>query len=109
LQSEIVFNATAGTSYQIAVDGYSEATGNIALNVSTQGTVPGNNDLFANRTNLASATTVNTTGTNVGFTGESGEPAQSGVITSAWWQWTAPASGTVTVDTFGSKFNTYLT
>nr|MDJ0869539.1 hypothetical protein [Myxococcota bacterium] len=33
LQSEIVLHAVAGTTYQIAVDGYLSATGSIALNL----------------------------------------------------------------------------
>ncbi len=69
----------------------------------------GGNDLFADRIILGSAIFVVTSGTNVGFTGEADEPAQSGDITSAWWRWTAPATGTVTIDTFGSNFDTYLT
>ena len=42
---------------------------------------------------LGSAATVSATGNNVGYTGELGEPTQHHLITSAWWQWTAPASG----------------
>ena len=50
-----------------------------------------------------------TTGSNVGFTGEIGEPAQQGVINSAWWRWTAPATAAeVIIDTIGSDFNTVL-
>jgi hypothetical protein len=53
-----------------------------------------------------------TTGDNVGYTEEPGEPDPTGgaaaPLTSAWWQWTAPASGPVEVDTFGSNFATTL-
>ena len=108
LQSEIVFDAIAGTAYQIAVDGFQSNTGNINLNINLVEAVAGN-DLFANRSNLGTTATVNTNGSNVGFTGEVGEPPQSGAITSAWWQWTANANGTVTIDTFGSNFDTFLT
>ena len=48
-------------------------------------------DSFSGRTNLGSVISVTDTGTNVGFTGEAGEPAQSGTINSAWWTWTAPS------------------
>jgi hypothetical protein len=48
------------------------------------------------------------TGTNLGFTGEPGEPSQSGTINSAWWRWTAPTASPVTINTVGSNFNTYL-
>jgi len=66
-------------------------------------------DSFAGRTNLGSAISVTDTGTNIGYTGEAGEPAQSGTIDSAWWTWTAPANGTLVVDTIGSGFDTWLT
>lgn len=67
------------------------------------------NDMFDDRFNLRSDVVVQTTGTNVGYSGEVGEPAQSGDLHSAWWQWTAPGDGTVTIDTFGSNFDTFLT
>jgi hypothetical protein len=47
-------------------------------------------------------------GNNLGFTGEPGEPSQSGTINSAWWRWTAPTASRVTINTVGSNFNTYL-
>jgi hypothetical protein len=90
-------------------DGFEASTGEIALNIVFTPVTGPSNDLFANRIDLGSAATVNTTGTNDGYTGESGEPAQQGSITSAWWSWTAPANGTVTIDTFGSNFDTFLT
>lgn len=66
-------------------------------------------DNFVDRTSLGSVISVTSTGTNVGFTGEAGEPAQSGAITSAWWTWTAPTDGVLVVDTEGSNFDTFLT
>jgi hypothetical protein len=50
------------------------------------------------------------TGTNVRATKESGEPNHAGNIggASVWYQWTAPASGSVTFDTIGSTFDTVL-
>ena len=38
--SQVIFAATAGTTYQIAVDGYSGATGNIILNVTAPAPPP---------------------------------------------------------------------
>lgn len=69
----------------------------------------GFNDPFSAAIDLGSAVIVNITGNNDGYTGEVGEPAQSGDITSAWWQWTAPSNGTLTINTFGSTFDTVLT
>jgi subtilisin-like proprotein convertase family protein len=66
------------------------------------------NDTFANRINLGSVSSATVGGSNVGYTGETGEPAQSGAVNSAWWSWTAPSAGTLTVNTNGSSFDTYL-
>jgi hypothetical protein len=51
-----------------------------------------------------------TQGTNIGATAQPGEPVHAGVGggTSVWWGWTAPFDGDVTVDTFGSSFDTVL-
>ena len=102
--SLVSLNAIAGTTYQIAVDGYSTATGQIALNIVVP---PPPNDNFANRITLT-GDTATTTGSNRGATGEAGEPSQSGIINSAWWEWTAPTSGLYNIDTRGSNFDTYL-
>ena len=50
------------------------------------------------------------TGTNVGATKESGEPGHAAGqgTASAWYRWTASTTGTLTVDTFGSGFDTAL-
>ena len=52
-----------------------------------------------------------TTGSNVNATKETGEPdhwpANAGGA-SVWWVWTAPSTGSVTVSTFGSTFDTVL-
>ncbi|NEQ88650.1 MAG: hypothetical protein F6K26_54735 [Moorea sp. SIO2I5] len=47
----------------------------------------------------------------MGFTGEPGEPNHaefSSPLNSAWWSWTASADGIVTIDTFGSNYDTTL-
>ena len=104
LASLVNVNAKAGTTYQIAVDGWSNTTGPINLNIAPS---PPPNDNFANRIALTGAT-ANATGTNRGATGEVGEPAQSGQINSVWWTWTAPTTGNYTFDTLGSGYDTYL-
>ncbi|MCC5624969.1 calcium-binding protein [Nostoc sp. CHAB 5715] len=70
------------------------------------------NDNFANSISLVGSS-VSTTGTNVGATGEPGEPNHAGVkfgndVNSVWYNWTAPASGQVVIDTFGSNYDTSL-
>ena len=104
LTSLVSLNATAGTTYRIAVDGFSSITGAIQLNIAPP---PPANDNFANRIALTGAT-ANAIGTNIGATGEVGEPAQSGPINSSWWTWTAPTTGNYTFDTIGSGSDTYL-
>jgi hypothetical protein len=106
LQSRVSFAASAGTTYRVQVDGYGTATGNITLN--TNGCVPATNNTFA----CASTLGTQAAGSNVGFTGEGGEPVPAcGIIptpNSAWWNWTSPGNGSFTIDTFGSTFDTVL-
>jgi subtilisin family serine protease len=104
LTSLVSLNATAGTTYRIAVDGFNSNTGAIQLNIAPP---PPANDNFANRIALTGAT-ANATGSNRGATGEVGEPAQNGQINSVWWTWTAPTTGNYTFDTLGSGYDTYL-
>jgi hypothetical protein len=65
------------------------------------------NDAFAAATTLSGASG-KATGTNVGATKETGEPNHAGNVggKSIWYTWTATASGTITVDTIGSDFDT---
>jgi len=67
------------------------------------------NDMFADAITI-SGTSGQTTGNNVGATKESGEPshADNSGGASVWWYWTAPATGQMTIDTFGSSFDTLL-
>jgi len=67
------------------------------------------NDLFANRSVMAGLTNT-VTGSNVSATQEVGEPNHSGNAggKSVWWSWTAPANGTVAMDTISSTFDTVL-
>ncbi|NEQ77198.1 MAG: S8 family serine peptidase [Okeania sp. SIO2C9] len=108
LQSQIVFDVTEGTTYHFAVDGYSNSTGNIDLDLSLETIVP-ENDNLSNSISL-SGSFASTTGTNIDATRESGEPFHAGNDggSSVWWDWTAPSSGSVTIGTDGSDFDTIL-
>jgi Tol biopolymer transport system component len=67
------------------------------------------NDNFAQATTLAgNAGTI--AGTNVGATVEPGEPAHlnSPRTASIWYKFTAPSNGVLSVDTFGTTFDTVL-
>ena len=98
---------TAGTTYHIAVDGLGDQEGSYSLDLFFHPAIM--NDDFADRVDLGSDFFAFGDGSNVGFTGETGEPAQSGDIASAWWSWTAPTDGDISVTTFGSELDTFLT
>ena len=108
IQSEVIFAVSAGTSYEIAVDGYSGASGSIQLNWSLVVGTP-DNDNFVNRISVSGSSSGTTSGSNVGATKETGEPNHFSVGgKSVWWQWTSPASGTATINTDTSNFDTLL-
>jgi hypothetical protein len=103
--SRVIFTATAGATYQIAVDGYFGASGNITLRVK-----PGLlNDDFVDRLELK-GTYDFVIGSNVGADWEGGEPYHwdSTGEQSVWWKWQAPISGVVTISTAGSSFDTIM-
>jgi sugar lactone lactonase YvrE len=97
--------ANAVTYDYIVTSAYGSATSQVA----TLTVLVPTNDAFANATAL-SGTNFNVTGSNVGATKESGEPNHAGNPggRSVWWSWTAPVSGTMTLDTFGSSYDTLL-
>ncbi len=108
LQSQISFNATSGTTYRIAIDGYNGGdgadSGTAMLHIN-----PARNDAFANALTLSG-----TNGSVLGYTRpatrEPGEPAHAGNPggRSVWFRWIAPRSGSMTIDTAGSRFDTLL-
>lgn len=67
------------------------------------------NDDFSRRPRL-SGDNLALRASNAGATAETGEPAHAGAAaaSSLWWEWTAPTSGTVSVDTIGSTYDTVL-
>jgi hypothetical protein len=72
---------------------------------------PPPNDNFANA-QVIGGCSGSVTGTNFLATKEAGEPTQlqasSGSMRSVWYQWQAPSSASVTIDTEGSDFDTIL-
>ena len=106
-QSQVLFNAVAGTTYRIAVDGFPGSLfgdeGDILLHV---GMTPAN-DSFAGAIAVSGGTV---TGHNLATTSESGEPIDvvSGEPNTVWWTWTAAEGGAAEINTFGSDFDTRL-
>ena len=76
--------------------------GNVSVTVPT-------NDNFNSAITLSGGQGT-TNGTNIRGTKESGEPnhASNAGGASIWYNWTAPASGSVTIDTIGSTLDTLL-
>jgi len=105
------------TFYAVATDtaGVTSAVASTTLTIAAPAS---SNDNFANATVIPSAQTATVYGSNVGATKESGEPV---IITynsygtganaggkSVWWNWTAPVTGKVSLNTHGSNFDTIL-
>jgi Ca2+-binding RTX toxin-like protein len=89
--SYLAFQATAGQTYRIALDGALGAVGSYELNV--REVAP--NDAFAAATAI-SGSPLRESGVNWGATSEAGEPAHNGFRApdmTVWWRWTAPANG----------------
>jgi hypothetical protein len=105
--SLLTISATVGTVYQIAVDGWSGASGSIVLAIEAGPTppTPPANDSFSNRITLPSGD-VTISGTNQGATKEAGEPLHAGNPggKSVWWSWTAPSTGECQIEVLNSPF-----
>jgi alpha-tubulin suppressor-like RCC1 family protein/subtilisin family serine protease len=111
-RSQASFAAVSGTTYRIAVDGFSGTSGNVSLGLSlvVSPAVPAN-DNFASATAVTlSGSSATVTGTNIGSSKETGEPehVQNTGGRSVWWTWTAPSSGSLILNTTGSNFDTLL-
>ncbi|GAA4961570.1 hypothetical protein GCM10023225_01490 [Kineococcus glutinatus] len=105
LQSEVTFNATAGTTYRVRVDGFGATHGTFSLNWAQN---PPANDDFAARAALSGATG-KTSASNARATAQPGEPSHwTAPHASLWYAWTAPESGSARFNTRESGFDTTL-
>lgn len=103
--SSVSFKAIAGLTYQIAVDGFNGASGNILLQVIPfAGPL---NDAFASPTTLT-GTNFNLTLSNIWGSVEANEPDLGGGpgAKTLWWQWTPATAGGATIDLRGSDYST---
>jgi hypothetical protein len=105
LTSKISFNAVQGTTYSIAIDG---AGGDFGLSELSWDLQPPNDNFAAAQ--VLSGDHGSVDGTAVGATKEPGEPnhAANAGGSSVWYRWTAPATGTLALDTCNSNFDTLL-
>lgn len=104
LAGALTFEATAGVTYHIAVDGYGAAIGSILLKLTqAEQTAPPANDNFATAASLTGENVL-WAGANLNATPEPGEPAHSALPggASIWFNWTAPTSRPVVIDARGS-------
>ncbi|HST68123.1 MAG TPA: hypothetical protein VLI94_00520 [Solirubrobacterales bacterium] len=95
--SELAIDATAGTTYMIAVDGKDGDQGRFGVSIEA----PPANDDFADAKALPETVSVSTSGSTTMGTKESGEPDHAGNPggTSVWFSWTAPSSGSIAIST----------
>lgn len=106
----VIFNAVSATTYYIRVDGQSRSEGALALSLQPAPAPP--NDNFAARLVLSGVGTT-AHGNVLGATLEGGEanPSAPNGGRSVWYDWTAPASGTVffrvTAERFSPAFGLY--
>ncbi|HUR67634.1 MAG TPA: S8 family serine peptidase [Candidatus Thermoplasmatota archaeon] len=108
--SKVTWTATAGTTYRIQVGGYNGATGSITLKLTAPATqtcgTPANNNFGCSTAVGKPSTTSQSTS---GATLETSEPRPCATIGgTVWFTYTASASGTVTIDTFTSNYDTAL-
>mgnify|MGYP000052914418 CR=1 FL=1 len=105
-RSSTEFNANAGQTYRIAVDGKNGTSGSVSLALTDVGPHPPGNDDFADASQVLppSALPATAAGTTVGATAQTGEPSHEGrrATRSVWFEWTAPEGASVRVQTCGS-------
>jgi hypothetical protein len=111
-QSRVVFATTPGTSYYVQAGGSFGNSGNLVVNFRSAPPPPPN-DLFARASAADTLPSTNTADTQSAST-EPGEPMRPSclvtgtIANTVWYTFTAPTTTPVSVDTFGSDFDTVL-
>ena len=99
----VEFDVIKGQTYQIAFDGNRGTTGDISFYLAL--TKPASNDNFGRRLPLHGIYVV-ATSYNAGATHQVNEPVFGDATgKTVWWSWTAPVSGTVSIDLGGSDYS----
>jgi len=110
-QSRVIFQASAGVTYRIAVDGtFSDGTGVAMGEFWLELWQRPANDGFGEPHELPSSSSLLHSQSTAFATKQVGEPNHAGNFggSSVWFTWTAPGTGTVSLDTCGSNFDTLL-
>ena len=109
LQSRVLVQLSAGTTYYFQLGGFFGQTGNLVFNVAVVAFVVPANDNFANATRIASLPFTDSLSI-VGATTEPGEPPPpcAPVGGTVWYSFTPAADVSIAADTLGSNFNTVL-
>jgi hypothetical protein len=104
------FDAVAGTTYQISLDVLHGGAGSAGFTLVSSAQAPPPNDNFADRIALSGDEST-FVARNRFATREPDESIAPGVggDSSAWWTWTAPASGFLHLDILGSDFSGIVT
>jgi hypothetical protein len=103
------FTLTSGanTITVVARDGSSGQNSTTQTITVTYTAATSNNNFSSAATMSGNAGSIS--GSNLGANNETGEPvAGGGGSNSVWWRWTPSSSGSATIDTIGSDFDTYL-
>jgi len=110
-QSQITLSPTTGTSYFIQVGGFAADSGELHFNADTgQGGGTGGNDDFDGAIEIDTLPFTHVQNTTLATT-VIDDPLPSGCPSSeksVWFKYTAAEDGTVTIDTFGSDYDTIL-
>ncbi|MDP9136092.1 MAG: hypothetical protein M3N56_14835 [Actinomycetota bacterium] len=110
LTSQVDFDATEGTVYRIAVDGYRDRDGLVADGaIVLSWESPPSNDHFEKAKRIEGAEGA-IEDSNIRATKEPGEPRHAGNRggSSVWYAWTAPVTGRVLFNAVESGFETLL-
>ena len=106
--SRVSVLVSGGTTYHVLAGGLNGQTGNLVFHLSFgSSTLP--NDQCSGAIVISAASYTNTQSTAIATS--TGDPAPSCAPTAGsavWYQYTPPTNGFITVDTFGSDFDTVL-
>ena len=106
-QSQVTFNAGAGTYYLVRVSGYNGNTGSFTMTSARPS--PGANDACGSALGVGTGSYLfNSCGATTDGPVQNGCNFYNNVNQDMWYLWTAPANGTATADTMGSGFDTVL-